>query len=177
MHLLDQAKEGLRQFAQAKLRTFLALLGVLVGSASVVAMVLGGQLATHQALKEFQSLGTNLLAVSLNTATTDAVQAGAQSQLSLNNALALSTLPGVDAASPYTQLYQPLSYQGQPVNGVVLGVTNAFHDVIHVQLAQGRFITLADRYSFFLRDRPASVSSHESHFPEKPHWATIASGA
>ncbi|HEU5281791.1 MAG TPA: ABC transporter permease [Gammaproteobacteria bacterium] len=148
MHFLDQAKEGLRQFSHAKLRTFLALLGVLVGSASVVAMVLGGQLATHQALKEFQSLGTDLLAVSVNTSTAD-MQAGTKNELSLNDVLALSRLPGVAAVAPYTQQYQALSYQGQPLNGVILGVTNALHDVIHIRLSHGRFITLADQYSFF----------------------------
>lgn len=150
MHLLDQAKEGLRQLTHAKLRTFLALLGVLVGSASVVAMVLGGQLATHQALKEFQSLGTDLLAVSLNTASTnDVTQGGSKSQLSLSDALALNQVPGVNAVAPYTQLYQAMRYQGQPVSGSVLGVTNAFREVVNITLSQGRFITLADRYSFF----------------------------
>lgn len=150
MQLVNHAKEGLRQFTHAKLRTFLALLGVLVGSASVVAMVLGGQLATHQALKEFQSLGTDLLAVSLNQGNDQSgVAGGSQTHLSLNDAIAVSSVAGVSEAAPYTELYQPLHYQGQSVDGVVLGVTNAFREVVHIQLSQGRFITLADRYSPF----------------------------
>lgn len=177
MQILNHAKEGLRQFRHAKLRTFLALLGVLVGSASVVAMVLGGQLATHQALKEFQSLGTDLLAVSINqSGDPNGPSGGSRTQLSLNDALALSGLPGVSQAAPYTELYQPLSYQGQPVNGVVLGVTNTLREVIHIQLSQGRFITLADRYSMFCVIGQQVYQSMKSYSVKNPLGQTIQVG-
>lgn len=151
-HYLEHVEEGLRQFLHAKLRTFLALLGVLVGSASVVAMVLGGQLATNQALLEFKSLGTDLLAVSLASNNTDenAASGGPSTELTLDQALAIQTAnPAIQAIAPYTQLYYPLSYQGTVMNGMILGVTNHFQDVVHVNMVKGRFITLADRYAFF----------------------------
>lgn len=149
---LEHVEEGLRQFLHAKLRTFLALLGVLVGSASVVAMVLGGQLATNQALLEFKSLGTDLLAVSLTASNSDdaASSSTPSTDLTLDQALSLEQAnPAIQAIAPYTQLYYPLSYQGTVMNGMILGVTNHFKDVVHVEMAKGRFITLADRYAFF----------------------------
>lgn len=146
MNRVSQIKEGLRQFGHAKLRTFLALLGVLVGTASVVAMVLGGQLATHQALTELKSLGTDLLAVSINQEAGSATS----NDLSLDQALSLGKHnPDIVAIAPYTQLYYPMSYNGQSLDGMVLGVTNQFQSVVHVSLDKGRFITLADRYAFF----------------------------
>ncbi len=48
MHLY----EAWSNLLTSKLRSFLALLGILVGTASVVAMVSGGNLATQAALKE-----------------------------------------------------------------------------------------------------------------------------
>lgn len=147
--LFLQLKEGLRQFAGAKLRTFLALLGVLVGSASVVAMLLGGQLATHQALREFQSLGTDLMAVSLNEAGTDTGMPSNNTKLMLSDALSLAEVPGVKRVAPYTESYQSITYQGQSMDGMVLGVTNEFQPMIGLHLAAGRAITLADRYAFY----------------------------
>lgn len=144
-----QIKEGLRQFASAKLRTFLALLGVLVGSASIVAMILGGQLATHQALQEFKSLGTDLLAVSINDASVDSALSSNNTKFALNDALTLSSVPGVHEVAPYTELYQPMTYEGQSVDGTVLGVTNHFQDLVGLKLLSGRSILLADRYAYY----------------------------
>src|SRR5438477_11827160 len=66
MKYIEHAKEGLLNLYFSKLRSILALLDVLVGTASVVAMVLVGELASNEALKKFKSLGTDLLAVSIN---------------------------------------------------------------------------------------------------------------
>ena len=65
MRFSNLLKEGFRNLYYAKLRSILALIGILVGSASVVAMVLGGQLATNETLKQFQALGTDLFAILL----------------------------------------------------------------------------------------------------------------
>ncbi len=59
--------QALLNFLSAKLRSFLAILGVLVGTAAVVALISLGQLATDKALAEFKDLGTDLLAVTLYT--------------------------------------------------------------------------------------------------------------
>jgi len=54
MKLKFHINEALLNLFSAKLRSTLALLGILVGTASVVAMVSGGKLATNEALKQFQ---------------------------------------------------------------------------------------------------------------------------
>ena len=64
VRLTANIQEGLLNLFSSKLRSVLALLGVLVGTASVVAMVSGGELATNEAIKQFKTLGTDLLAVS-----------------------------------------------------------------------------------------------------------------
>jgi len=89
MKLIEHAKEGLANLYFSKLRSILALLGVLVGTASVVAMVLGGELATNEALRQFKSLGTDLLAVSINMASDDSVRSasGISDNLNLQQAM------------------------------------------------------------------------------------------
>ena len=59
------ALQALNNLVNAKLRSFLAVLGILVGTAAVVALVLLGQIATQKALAQFKSLGTDLLSFTL----------------------------------------------------------------------------------------------------------------
>src|SRR3990167_9525764 len=112
MKIMAHAKEGLLNLYHAKLRSILALIGVLVGTASVVAMVLGGQLATNEALKEFKSLGTDLLAVTINSTSDDNLRlSGKAENLTLEQAQSLSQSDNnILQAAPYTQLFNPVLY-------------------------------------------------------------------
>lgn len=151
MKYIEHAKEGLRNLYFSKLRSILALLGVLVGTASVVAMVLGGQLATHEALKQFKSLGTNLLAVSISDMPAgDGGGQGRIDRLTAVQALSMrSQVIGVERVAPYTQLFHQTFYNGLPLNASILGVTESFADIVHVELMAGRFISLADKYQAY----------------------------
>ena len=151
MTLQEHLREGIANLYYSKLRSLLALLGVLVGTASVVAMVLGGELATNEALREFKSLGTDLLAVSINSNAEEAATSGAKPQeLSLQQALALSQSDArILSVAPYTQIYHPIFYQGVQVNGTVLGVTDRFADLVKIKMKSGRFVSIMDQYQFY----------------------------
>lgn len=151
IYFIEQAKEALLNLFYAKLRSLLALLGVLVGTASVVAMVLGGELATNEALKQFKSLGTDLLAASINFANDDSASAAGKSQnMTLAQALSLQNADSnILQIAPYTEIFHPLFYQGNPINGVILGVTDSFADLAKIKLAKGRFVSLLDKYEFY----------------------------
>lgn len=152
MKLTLHIHEGLLNLFSAKLRSILALLGILVGTASVVAMVSGGQLATNEALKQFKTLGTDLLAVSINEAS-DQEQGGnntSPTSISLQQAQEIASVDKniVDIA-PYTQVYNPISFAGHEMNGTVLGVTDSFSKIVHLSLDHGRFISLLDGYAYY----------------------------
>jgi putative ABC transport system permease protein len=151
MKIIEHAKEGLRNLYHSRLRSILALLGVLVGTASVVAMVLGGELATNEALRQFKSLGTDLLAVSVNTSSDDVVQAaGKVENLNLSQALELVKADkDILQVAPYTQLFHPILYNGNPVNGIILGVTDSFSSILQIKMQAGRFVSVFDKYEFY----------------------------
>lgn len=151
MKFIEHAKEGLLNLYFSKLRTILALLGVLVGTASVVAMVLGGELATNEALKQFKSLGTDLLAVSINMATEENYSStGKLDHISLPQALdLLKADDSILQIAPYTQLFYPIFYNGQPINGMILGVTKSFADIVQIKLQSGRFVSTLDKYESY----------------------------
>jgi putative ABC transport system permease protein len=153
MKLLEHAKEGLLNLYFSKLRSILALLGVLVGTASVVAMVLGGQLATNEALREFKTLGTDLLALTITPTSSDersGAAAGKAENLSLSQSLELAKVDNdIVQTAPYTQLYYEVSYNGNPIFATILGVTDSFADVAQVKMQTGRFVSVFDKYEFY----------------------------
>lgn len=151
MKYIEHAKEGLLNLYFSKLRSVLALLGVLVGTASVVAMVLGGELATNEALRQFKSLGTDLFAVSINSKMQDKpASSGTSDHLTLPQALSLVKADSaIIEVAPFTQTYYPMAYQGQPLNGLILGVTHSFANITQIKIQKGRQITLADNYAFY----------------------------
>ena len=63
MKLINHIQQALITLTTAKLRFFLAVLGILVGTATLVALISCDHLATAKALEQFKALGTNLLAV------------------------------------------------------------------------------------------------------------------
>ncbi len=150
MKLLAHLKEAFLNLSSSKLRSTLALLGILVGTASVVAMVSGGELATNEALKQFKTLGTDLLAVAINDVPNDEPGSHQQINLSLSQANAIRAVDkNILDVAPYTQLYNPMQYEGRSVNGSVLGITNTFSQVIHLEIASGRLISSFDQHSLF----------------------------
>lgn len=128
-----------------KLRTFLAVLGILVGAASVVAMVSGGELMTRQVLLQFQSLGTNLLSVSINQDSSSNNNAEKLSLADIENLKALSN--NIDLLAPYASTYNPMFYEGQSLNGSIIGATPNLKKILKLSLAQGRFISFLDHYA------------------------------
>jgi len=139
--------EAFTNLAATKLRTVLAMLGILVGTASVVAMVSTGELATQAALEQFKSLGTDMLAVSVfsETASTDS---SSSNDFDLSAALGLQTVSSaITTLAPYTMLYVPMSYLGNSIDGTIIGATQNLAPAIKIDMVQGRFISDLDNYS------------------------------
>lgn len=147
LHLLHEAWANL---FVAKLRSLLTLLGILIGTASVVALVSSGELATQHALAQFKTLGTDLLAISINT------NASSSSSDTNDAKLTLSELPTLAAASPeivtmapYSNYYGAISFQGAPLQGTVIGATETLQQILKIKLVEGRFVLTLDKDAYY----------------------------
>src|ERR1035437_8885085 len=102
MKIRDLIGLALSRLSTGKLRTALTMLGIIIGVASVVALVSVAQGATAGISKQLESLGTNLLTVSPGFSRTGATRgaAGSATTLTLADATALSTLDGIAASAP-----------------------------------------------------------------------------
>ena len=115
MKLITQIAESFANLTNAKLRSFLAILGILVGTASVVALVSSGQMATANALQQFKTLGTNLIALSIQDMGDGPQQGVGQQQLQLSDMPALKNAsPAIELIAPYISTYSSLYFIPSP---------------------------------------------------------------
>lgn len=149
MTLIQYFQQAWSNLFSAKLRSLLAVLGILVGVASVVAMVTSGQMATEKALSQFKDLGTDLLAVNL-FAEHPANGKASTNTFGLQESLALAkTIPGIKAIAPYATIFAPLTLEGYEIKGNLIGATHTLQPIIKIELAAGRFISFLDFYSYY----------------------------
>jgi len=135
---------ALNNLAANKLRTLLAMIGILVGTASVVAMVSSGELATQAALAQFKALGTDMLSVVLYSQTSENSSFDIQKALQLQNAT-----PEIISMAAYVITTAPISYRGNNLNASIIGATQSLQSTANITMKYGRFISDLDHYSQF----------------------------
>jgi putative ABC transport system permease protein len=149
MNLLSHFQQALINLNSAKLRSLLAVLGILVGTAAVVALMSCGELATEKALEQFKALGTDLLAVSLFQQTSEK-SGGNEDQLPLS---AWREIPeyikDIKQIAPYGTTYQSMSFQGKPIQGAIVGADESLAKIIHIELARGHFVSFVESFEHF----------------------------
>lgn len=150
MTLFIHFQQALVNLAAAKLRSFLAVLGILVGTAAVVALLHCGRLATEKALEQFKALGTDLLAVSVYQKMRTQSNSADENQLSLARWRQMPThLPAILQVAPYSTGYQSLSFAGKSLQGVIIGADESLAQVINIKLARGHFVSFVDSFEHF----------------------------
>lgn len=149
MTLTRHFQQALVNIMASKIRSFLAVLGILVGTAAVVALLSCGQLATEKAMEQFKALGTDLLALSVYQKTLNKSHEGGDS-LSLAQWHSLADkIPGISKIAPYSTAYQPMSYQGSVLQGAVIGADETLAHIIRIEMAEGDFVSYVDSFEHF----------------------------
>ena len=138
-------KEAFTNLARAKLRTFLAVLGIFIGTASIVALMSSGLLATQHALAQFRVLGTNLLGIYLAPSEIQMVTATAKKLTTDDLTSITQQIPAVTQFAPYTLPSSDVLFSGRYVPSQLIGTTENFAAIFNLPLAQGRFISFLDQ--------------------------------
>ena len=142
MSLRDLVSLALARLGTGRLRTALTMLGIVIGVASVVALVSVAQGATSGINSRLEGLGTNLLTVNPGSTTTGATRgaSGSATTLTIDDATALGTLAGVAGVAPQ------LSTSGLVVAGslnettTIIGTTPDYLLVRAYEMWQGSFL-------------------------------------
>ena len=138
---------AVRALGRNKLRSFLTMMGIIIGVGAVIAMVAIGEGAKALVRQQIASLGTNLLVILPGTVTVGGARTGAGGRQSLVDSDAkavMSEIPVVTAASPVLRQVQQAIAGDQNWATSVQGVAPEFQQIRNWQVQEGRFISQAD---------------------------------
>lgn len=138
--------ESLSTLTINKLRTGLAVLGIVIGIGSVIALISLGQSSQKSIENQIQSLGSNILTVSPGGQSNGAVRgaAGGGTTLTLADADALesaTTLTTVSRVSPEFSERSQVTAGRNNTNTQITGVEPQYASIRNVTLTSGVFIT------------------------------------
>ena len=145
MMLRININEALESLSSAKQRTFLALIGIIIGIGSVIGMISIGEIVENQALKQFEDMGINIITVSK-----DYDSPNKTATFPLSGTLALDKhVPGIASVAPYIVSGTKLSHGSNNVFIDMFGVTQSFFDICKLTVREGRLMSDLDSYRYF----------------------------
>lgn len=136
-------REAWRSLAANKQRSLLALLGIVIGIGSVIALVSLGNIFSAEATRKFRELGTNIARIGLQSS--DPSDPALRSSRYARRLA--ETLPCVEAAVPLAQVYGGSS---GPTQISTLAATAGLRELARARMDEGRFLTELDAQSRFV---------------------------
>lgn len=136
--LFEAMHMAMRALAAHRLRSFLTMLGIIIGIAAVVFVVALGRGAQDQVLAQIDSLGTSTLEIYPGRDFGDP-NAGSVNTLVAGDVQALAAQTYVDSASPSLSVPVTALYRERAASAQINGVGADHWRVLGLRLAAGRF--------------------------------------
>jgi putative ABC transport system permease protein len=128
-----------------KFRSFLTMLGIIFGTASVIAMVSIGEGAKKQAIAKYQDLGISNIIIrdkDLTETELEQVRMKFSQGLSLRDAEVIREIvPGVTDVAPQSEAKMDAKYADKSSKATVIGITPSILKILNYQTEKGGFIT------------------------------------
>ncbi|AGF53407.1 slr0594 [Synechocystis sp. PCC 6803] len=128
-----------------KLRSSLTMLGIVIGNASVVAMLGIGQGAQELATSQLEDLGPNVLFVLPGSQRNRRASFNLPKTLVLSDAEAIAgQVPSVAGVAPEINRRLLVSHRNLNTNATIVGTTPEYPAIRNFSVAQGRFLNILD---------------------------------
>ena len=144
--MLAMLGEAWRAMGANRLRTFLTMLGMVIGVGAVVLMMSIGQGAQFAIKQTIASMGSNLFILISGSTSASGVRSGGGGGYTLNvgDADAIAELPGVQAVAPIQSGRSQVVYGPNNWNTSVLGTTPGYLEARSWHIASGDAFTDSD---------------------------------
>lgn len=149
MEYIEIIQEAIQTLTINKLRTGLAMLGIVIGIGSVIALISLGQGSQASVQSQIQSLGANILTISPGSQTGGFISGGAGSAttLTLDDANAISTsttVTDVANVSPEYSKRAQVTAEGNNTNTSIVGAMAIYATIHKIDMSEGTFLTNSD---------------------------------
>jgi putative ABC transport system permease protein len=128
-----------------KLRSFLTMLGIIIGVGAIIAMLSIGEGAKRKVAESIQRFGTNLLSVRPGAARIGHVRTGSVETLILEDARAIKEkIPSIRLVASVVRNMAQIKYTNKNATTLVTGTTPEFTEVDNFPVATGQFFDEKD---------------------------------
>lgn len=140
MNILESFKMATSTLLANKMRSSLTMLGIVIGNASVIAMVGVGEGTKNLAAEQFESLGPNVIFVVPGTQEERRTTFNVPQTLVWEDAIALKEqVPTITEVAPQITGNQLISYRNRNASEQVVGTTPEYITVRSFEVDRGRF--------------------------------------
>ncbi len=145
MQYEENIRVALRALIDHKFRSFLTMLGIIFGVASVITMLSIGEGAKREAIAKYQDLGVNNIIVrekKLADKELEEVRAKFSQGLSLQDAAVIKEIvPGVIRTASQSEIDAEVKYSDKSSKSSVIGITPEFTEMMNFKTDKGDFIS------------------------------------
>ena len=145
MDYTENIRLAIGGLVEHKIRSFLTMLGIIFGVASVIAMLSIGEGAKREAIAKYQDLGVNNVIIrekKLSETELEEVRAKFSQGLSLKDAEAIiEIVPGITKIASQAEISTEVKYTDKSVKSTVIGVTPNFLGMMNYKLGRGDMIS------------------------------------
>lgn len=145
MEFQENIRVAISGLIEHKFRSFLTMLGIIFGVASVIAMLSIGEGAKREAIAKYQDLGVNNIIVrekELSDKELEDVRAKFSQGLSLNDAQVIEQIvPGVTKVACQAEIDTDVKYADQSSKSTVIGITPDFAKLLNYRTDKGLLIS------------------------------------
>lgn len=145
MKIIENFKMATSTLVANKMRSSLTMLGIIIGNASVIAMVGVGQGAKNLASEQFESLGPNVIFIVPGSEEERRTTFDRPQTLVWEDAIAIAEqVPSVKEVAPQINANQLITYRNRNANEQVVGTTPEYLTTRSFTVDQGRFFSDLD---------------------------------
>jgi putative ABC transport system permease protein len=132
-------KVALKSLSANKLRTFLAMLGIIIGVGSVISMLALGAGAQKQVMERIASMGTNLLMIHPSQRGSRGVMSDTSQRLKLEDLKEiLQKVPGLYQVAPVVRGVSQVKYFNKNIRTNVIGSSMTYFPIRNYSIEKGR---------------------------------------
>jgi putative ABC transport system permease protein len=145
MDIIESVKMATTTLVANKLRSTLTMLGIIIGNASVIAMIGIGEGAQKFATKQFEALGPNVLFIVPGSPESQSRPVIPPKTLVLEDGEALAKqVRSIKQVAPEINSSEIIVFRNKNSSSLVIGTTPSFLSVRSFDVAKGRFFTDLD---------------------------------
>lgn len=139
MKFLQALKEAVSSISSNRTRSFLTILGIVIGVGAVISLMAIGEGAQQTITRQIESIGTNVIYVMGGNMSQDVTNPRPLTLLDVKALENRNRAPNIEAVSPVLNANSSVKYGGESENTNIVGSNTAYQKIMNLEIAEGTF--------------------------------------